>query len=228
MRQPCPGLLLTREFCLSLASALQNERLWCLRQPLATKAPSPAGPLGHICQEPACPPACMPWHAAARLLPFRHVNKPSLAGLPRRCQLLFRRQRGRAAPAGRGAERYLRHHLFHQLIKPREKQEATWSSGSLSAGAATLPGGIVVANRRVARDRCGPKEQAGGAMQRAEKLREIGRCPQDPRGEGLAEQPRGQSEANGRPVVRAPASEHSGHFSLAPAGSPFPCGCGCL
>lgn len=57
-------------------------------------------------------------------------------------------------------------------------------------------------------------------MPRAEKLREIGRCPQNPWGEGLAEQPRGQSGANGRPVVRAPASERCGHFSLPAGGGP--------
>lgn len=118
----------------------------------------------------ACPDMPLPGCCLFGAL-INHLSPAFLAA----ANFCFDARRGRAAPAGKGAERYLQHHLFHQLIKPRERQEATWSSGSLLAGAATLLGGIVVPKRRVARDRCGPKEQAGGAMQRAEKLPEIGR-----------------------------------------------------
>lgn len=97
-----------------------------------------------------------------------------------------------------------------------------------------LLGGIIP-NQRVAGGQCGPKERAGGAMQRAEKLQEIGKCSRDP-GRGLSRAAQGQRRANGRPVVCASTSEHRGHgwpclslpARVAPVGSPSPYGCGCL
>lgn len=236
MRQVCPGLLLATSQSQCHVSHAGGEFVAFHSSPQPQRHLSPSRS-----SWPYLPGARLSlWHADPdTLLPHQCINKLSLSSLPRCCQILFRCQSDSAAPAGKRAERYHQHHLFHELIRPRERREAAWSllagaaalrkqaqiqftqqrgldpaAGSSSVGPKRLqcpwrwcwrghavpsagyfrqalaprsssslrsPHPGIVPKWWVAGDRCGPKERDGGVTQRDEKLREIGRCPQDPR-----------------------------------------------